>query len=64
MLCCKKKGNGKSKKCCAFGKCCNTKNKKKSSLKAELVKKLLYAGAFALLLFVIEKVAEKLNAEE
>ncbi|MCR4645043.1 MAG: hypothetical protein K5695_06510 [Oscillospiraceae bacterium] len=63
MLCCKKKGKDKSKKCCVLGKCCKKKDKK-SSLKTQLIKKLLCAGAFALLLFVIEKAAEKLNEEE
>lgn len=63
MLCCKKKGKDKSKKCCVFSKCCK-KGKKKSSLKAEIIKQLIYVGGFALLLFVIEKAAEKLNSEE
>lgn len=66
MLCCKKKKDKKNgKKCCVFGKCCKSKKSKKSaSLKSKLIKKLAVAGAFALLLFVIEKAAEKLNSDE
>ena len=64
MLLCKKKKKS-AKKCCKFGRCAKSrKDKKRSSLKSALLKKLAVAGAFALLLFVIEKANEKLNDEE
>ena len=66
MLCCKqKKDKNNGKKCCPFSKCSKSDKEKKSvSLRSRLIKKLLAAGAFALLLFVIEKAAEKLNDKD
>lgn len=55
MLCCKKK-------CCKSNQK-DKKAKKPSKGQKKLVRKLIYAGAFALLLFIIEKAAEKLNKD-